>query len=86
MLWWDLDYRLWHDSALALRCCCARRYGEKSLKCSDTPRSYYRCSVLGCSAKKYVEYDSAGAVAQTVTKVGLLPGCLPLSSMHSRLG
>lgn len=46
-----------------------KKYGEKNLKCSDTPRSYYKCSVPGCNAKKYVEYDPVtGHIAQTVIK------------------
>jgi hypothetical protein len=47
-----------------------RRYGEKLVKGSPCPRSYYKCSQPGCSAKKIVERDaSSGAVLSTQYKV-----------------
>ncbi len=33
------------------------RYGEKMVKGSICPRSYYKCSHIGCPAKKIVERD-----------------------------
>ena len=32
-----------------------RRYGEKQVKGSPYPRSYYKCSHQGCQVKKIVE-------------------------------
>ena len=29
-----------------------RKYGQKVIAGSDIPRSYYKCSVAGCPAKK----------------------------------
>lgn len=47
------------------------RYGEKLVKGSPCPRSYYKCSQPGCSAKKIVERDAhTGAVLSTQYKVG----------------
>lgn len=45
-----------------------RRYGEKVLKETGVPRSYYKCSVSGCNAKKYVEYTEDGDVAECIIK------------------
>lgn len=44
------------------------RYGEKVLKETGVPRSYYKCSVPGCNAKKYVEYTEDGDVAECIIK------------------
>jgi hypothetical protein len=47
-----------------------RRYGEKLVKGSPCPRSYYKCSQPGCPAKKIVERDAgSGAVLSTQYKV-----------------
>ena len=47
---------------------CPCRYGEKVLKETGVPRSYYKCSVPGCNAKKYVEYTEEGDVAECIIK------------------
>lgn len=55
-------------------CCCPvpHRYGEKIVKGSPCPRSYYKCSQLNCGAKKIVERDNnTGAVTGTEYKVCL---------------
>lgn len=45
------------------------RYGEKMVKGSPAPRSYYKCSHGGCPAKKIVERDAAtGATLSTQYK------------------
>lgn len=44
------------------------RYGEKVLKETGVPRSYYKCSVPGCNAKKYVEYTEDGDIAECIIK------------------
>lgn len=45
------------------------RYGEKIVKGSPNPRSYYKCSHAGCTAKKIVERNSHGAILSTEYKV-----------------
>lgn len=45
------------------------RYGEKLVKGSPCPRSYYKCSQPGCPAKKIVERDAdSGDVLSTQYK------------------
>ena len=47
-----------------------RRYGEKQVKGSQFPRSYYRCSHSNCTVRKIVERDPRhGSVASAVYKV-----------------
>jgi hypothetical protein len=56
------------------------RYGEKIVKGSPCPRSYYKCSQPGCTAKKIVERDNnTGIVTGTEYKV-----CKQKSSCFSR--
>jgi len=56
-------------------CVVTRRYGEKLVKGSPHPRSYYKCSQPGCTAKKIVERDAnTNAVLSTQYKVRILWG------------
>lgn len=45
-----------------------RKYGEKHVKGSANPRSYYKCSNQGCPARKTVE-RAEGAIIATEYKV-----------------
>mmetsp|Transcript_37980 Transcript_37980/g.84597 ORF Transcript_37980/g.84597 Transcript_37980/m.84597 type:complete len:327 (-) Transcript_37980:187-1167(-) len=45
-----------------------RKYGEKIVKGSPNPRSYYKCSHAGCTAKKIVERNSQGDILSTEYK------------------
>ena len=48
----------------------ACRYGEKYVKGSPYPRSYYKCSHPGCPVKKIIERDEAsGHLYQTTSQV-----------------
>ena len=48
------------------------RYGEKTVKGSPYPRSYYKCSHAGCNVKKIVERDpKTGEVSSAIAKVRL---------------
>ncbi len=49
---------------------CGRRYGEKLVKNSVNPRSYYKCSHPNCTAKKIVERNHLGEILNTEYKVG----------------
>jgi len=49
-----------------------RKYGQKSVKGSPYPRSYYRCTVVDCKAKKHVEKfkDDKGVVKMRTVFIG----------------
>ena len=48
-----------------------RKYGEKNVKGSKYPRSYYKCSTPGCTMKKVVERDPvSGIISNTLLKGG----------------
>jgi hypothetical protein len=50
-----------------------RKYGEKQVKGSPYPRSYYKCSHPGCPAKKMIEREpKSGRISQAELKVWLL--------------
>ncbi|EEF31402.1 probable WRKY transcription factor 49 [Ricinus communis] len=48
-----------------------RKYGQKSIKNSPFPRSYYRCTNPRCSAKKQVERSSEDQDTLVITYEGL---------------
>ncbi|CAD6227881.1 unnamed protein product [Miscanthus lutarioriparius] len=48
-----------------------RKYGQKSIKNSPNPRSYYRCTNPRCNAKKQVERSTEEADTLIVTYEGL---------------
>eukprot|EP00243_Klebsormidium_subtile_P005334 TRINITY_DN211_c0_g1_i2.p1 TRINITY_DN211_c0_g1~~TRINITY_DN211_c0_g1_i2.p1 ORF type:complete len:631 (+),score=113.09 TRINITY_DN211_c0_g1_i2:81-1973(+) len=45
-----------------------RKYGQKQVKGSQYPRSYYKCTHPGCDVKKKVERSKDGKVAENVYK------------------
>ncbi|KAJ0520747.1 putative transcription factor WRKY family [Helianthus annuus] len=45
-----------------------RKYGQKQVKGSKKPRSYYKCSYPECPSKKKVEKDLNGYIAQVIYK------------------
>ncbi|XP_044468388.1 probable WRKY transcription factor 4 [Mangifera indica] len=45
-----------------------RKYGQKPIKGSEFPRSYYKCTHLNCPVKKKVERSSEGQIAQIIYK------------------
>nr|XP_018685822.1 PREDICTED: WRKY transcription factor WRKY24-like isoform X1 [Musa acuminata subsp. malaccensis] len=48
--------------------CHWRKYGEKQVKGSDNPRSYYKCTYPSCPRKKQVERSSDGQITEIVYK------------------
>lgn len=45
-----------------------RKYGQKQVKGSENPRSYYKCTHLNCSMKKKVETGLDGHITEIVYK------------------
>nr|QWQ79438.1 WRKY16 [Juglans sigillata] len=45
-----------------------RKYGQKNVKGSENPRSYYKCSFRGCPMKKKVETSLDGQITEIVYK------------------
>ncbi|KAK9158816.1 hypothetical protein Scep_005390 [Stephania cephalantha] len=48
-----------------------RKYGQKSIKNSQNPRSYYKCTMPRCGAKKQVERSSKDPDTLVITYEGL---------------
>lgn len=45
-----------------------RKYGQKSVKGSENPRSYYKCTFPNCPTKKKVERNLEGYITEIVYK------------------
>lgn len=45
-----------------------RKYGQKNVKASECPRSYYKCTHLNCPVKKKVERSFDGRVSEITYK------------------
>ncbi|XP_047328966.1 probable WRKY transcription factor 33 isoform X2 [Impatiens glandulifera] len=43
-----------------------RKYGQKHVKCSDYPRSYYKCTHPNCPVRKKVERSHEGLVTEII--------------------
>ena len=60
-----------------------RKYGQKQVKGSENPRSYYKCTYHSCSMKKKVERSLAdGRITQIV--YAATPPAAPLRRRTSR--
>ena len=63
-----------------------RKYGQKNMKGSENPRSYYKCTYRSCSMKKKVERSLAdGRITQIVYK-GAHNHPKPLSTRRNSSG
>ncbi|KAJ4805076.1 WRKY transcription factor [Rhynchospora pubera] len=47
-----------------------RKYGQKNVKGSENPRSYYKCTYANCPTKKKVERNLQGEITKIVYKGG----------------
>lgn len=45
-----------------------RKYGQKNVKASENPRSYYKCTYQNCLVRKIVETSSNGDITEIVYK------------------
>jgi WRKY transcription factor 33 len=45
-----------------------KKYGQKQLKGTERPRSYYKCTHPGCSVKKQVECSDEGEITEIIYK------------------
>eukprot|EP00882_Tetradesmus_deserticola_P017987 GHRQ01019298.1.p1 GENE.GHRQ01019298.1~~GHRQ01019298.1.p1 ORF type:complete len:345 (+),score=110.01 GHRQ01019298.1:151-1035(+) len=61
-----------------------RKYGEKIVKGSPCPRSYYKCSQPGCPAKKIVERDNITALVTGTEYKGDHNHAMPGGARSSR--
>jgi WRKY DNA -binding domain len=45
-----------------------RKYGQKMVKGSEYPRSYYRCTHTNCPVKKKIEHSADGQITEIIYK------------------
>ncbi|KAG2714191.1 hypothetical protein I3843_03G017800 [Carya illinoinensis] len=62
-----------------------RKYGQKQVKGSEYPRSYYKCTHLNCPVKKIVERSPNGQITEIIYK-GQHNHELPLPNRRAREG
>ncbi|KAL6994180.1 hypothetical protein U1Q18_012287 [Sarracenia purpurea var. burkii] len=62
-----------------------RKYGQKRIKASEYPRSYYRCTHLNCPVKKKVGHNFGGQITE-ITYKGHHNHELPQSNKRSKDG
>nr|USN24510.1 WRKY transcription factor [Panax notoginseng] len=62
-----------------------RKYGQKQVKASEYPRSYYKCTHLNCPVKKKVECSPSGQITE-ITYKGQHNHELPQSNKRTKDG
>lgn len=62
-----------------------RKYGQKQVKASEYPRSYYKCTHLNCPVKKKVECSPTGQITE-ITYKGQHNHDLPQSNKRTKDG
>ncbi|KAK9151355.1 hypothetical protein Syun_009664 [Stephania yunnanensis] len=62
-----------------------RKYGQKHIKGSEYPRSYYRCTHPNCSVKKQLERSHDGQITEVIYK-GKHEHPKPQTSSHMAVG
>ncbi|KAL4568523.1 hypothetical protein LXL04_024137 [Taraxacum kok-saghyz] len=62
-----------------------RKYGQKVVKGSIYPRSYYRCTYSGCKVRKHVERVSADLESVVTTYEGRHKHEIPVLAKHTKI-